>query len=145
MNIKQAKEEIIRTVRAYTAKDSSGCYKIPSSRQRPILLIGPPGIGKTAVMEQAARACGVGFVSYTITHHTRQSAINSHFFVKIFDNYIPKEENTDDDIDSRLENFDSENLHYSSEPSTNSSAEQTTEAVSETAAATADSNNGEQE
>ena len=71
--------------------------------------------------------------------------INSHFFVKIFDNYIPKEENTDDDIDSRLENFDSENLHYSSEPSTNSSAEQTTEAVSETAAATADSNNGEQE
>lgn len=75
MNIKQAKEEIIRTVRAYTAKDSSGCYKIPSSRQRPILLIGPPGIGKTAVMEQAARACGVGFVSYTITHHTRQSAI----------------------------------------------------------------------
>lgn len=71
--------------------------------------------------------------------------INSHFFVKIFDNYIPKEENTDDDIDSRLENFDNENLHYSSEPSTNSSAEQTTEAVSETAAATADSNNGEQE
>lgn len=75
MNIKQAKEEIIRTVRAYTAKDCCGCYKIPSSRQRPILLIGPPGIGKTAVMEQAARTCGVGFVAYTITHHTRQSAI----------------------------------------------------------------------
>lgn len=75
MNIKQAKDEIIRTVRAYTAKDNCGCYKIPTARQRPILLIGPPGVGKTAIMEQAAKACGVGFLSYTITHHTRQSAI----------------------------------------------------------------------
>ncbi|MCD8335969.1 MAG: MoxR family ATPase [Lachnospiraceae bacterium] len=48
---------------------------IPSLRQRPLLLIGPPGIGKTAVMEQAARICQVGFVSYTMTHHTRQSAL----------------------------------------------------------------------
>ena len=26
-------------------------------------------------MEQVARRCGVGLVAYTITHHTRQSAI----------------------------------------------------------------------
>ena len=37
--------------------------------------MGPPGIGKTQIMEQAARECGVALVAYTITHHTRQSAV----------------------------------------------------------------------
>ena len=75
MNIKEAKEEIVHTVRAYTAKDDFGNYEIGVTHQRPILLIGPPGIGKTAIMEQVARECGIGLVAYTITHHTRQSAI----------------------------------------------------------------------
>ena len=75
MNIKEAKEEIIHTVKAYTAKDEFGNYEIGMTHQRPVLLIGPPGIGKTAIMEQVARECGIGLVAYTITHHTRQSAI----------------------------------------------------------------------
>ena len=75
MNIREAKEEIIRTVNAYRRKDDAGAYEIPPEQQRPILLMGPPGIGKTAIMEQIASACGIGLVSYTITHHTRQSAI----------------------------------------------------------------------
>ena len=75
MNIKEAKEEIIHTVKAYTAKDEFGNYEIGTTHQRPVLLIGPPGIGKTAIMEQVARECGIGLVAYTITHHTRQSAI----------------------------------------------------------------------
>lgn len=75
MNIQEAKEEVIRTIRAYTAKDEHGRSRIPVLRQRPVLLIGPPGIGKTAIMEQAARECQVGLISYTITHHTRQSAV----------------------------------------------------------------------
>ena len=37
--------------------------------------MGPPGIGKTAIMEQVAEECEVGLVAYTITHHTRQSAV----------------------------------------------------------------------
>ena len=79
MNIKRAKEEIEHTVRAYLAKDALGEYAIPAIRQRPILLMGPPGIGKTQVMEQAARECGVALVAYTITHHTRQSAVGLPF------------------------------------------------------------------
>lgn len=75
MNIQEAKEEIVRTVRAYTAKDERGVYRIPAVKQRPVLLMGPPGIGKTAIMEQAAEECGVGLLAYTITHHTRQSAV----------------------------------------------------------------------
>ena len=75
MNIQRAKQEIIHTVRAYMAKDGCGSYRIPVQRQRPILLIGPPGIGKTEIVRQAAEECQVGFVAYTITHHTRQSAV----------------------------------------------------------------------
>lgn len=79
MNIKRAKQEIKDTVAAYLLKDEYGEYCIPSIRQRPILLMGPPGIGKTQIMEQAARECGINLVSYTITHHTRQSAIGLPF------------------------------------------------------------------
>ena len=44
MNIKRAKEEIEHTVKAYLAKDALGEYAIPAIRQRPILLMGPPGM-----------------------------------------------------------------------------------------------------
>lgn len=75
MNIQEAKEEIKKTIQAYTSRTESGTFRIPVKRQRPVLLIGPPGIGKTAIMEQIARECSLGLVSYTMTHHTRQSAI----------------------------------------------------------------------
>ena len=65
MNIQEAKTEICNTLRAYLAKDENGYYTYPLIRQRPLLLIGPPGIGKTAIMEQAAAECGVGLVAYT--------------------------------------------------------------------------------
>ncbi|MDY3282095.1 ATP-binding protein [Dysosmobacter sp.] len=79
MNIKQAKEEIQNTLRAYLARDELGNYRIPAIRQRPILLMGPPGVGKTQIMEQIAAETGVGLVAYTITHHTRQSAVGLPF------------------------------------------------------------------
>ena len=82
MNIKQAKQEILNTLKAYLTKDSLGNYLIPTVRQRPVLLMGPPGIGKTQIMEQIAAETGVGLVAYTITHHTRQSAIGLPFIEK---------------------------------------------------------------
>ena len=79
MNIKRAKEEIINSIESYLLKDEYGEYIIPIESQRPLLLIGPPGIGKTALMQQVATQCGIGLVAYTITHHTRQSAIGLPF------------------------------------------------------------------
>ena len=86
MNIKKAKEDIKNTVRAYLKKDNYGQYSIPSIRQRPVLLMGPPGIGKTQIMQQIAQECNIGLVAYTITHHTRQSAVGLPFIKeKTFD------------------------------------------------------------
>lgn len=82
MNIKRAKQEIKDSIQAYLLKNEYGEYEIPVIRQRPILLIGPPGIGKTQIMEQIAQECKIGLVSYTITHHTRQSAIGLPFISK---------------------------------------------------------------
>lgn len=82
MNIKEAKIEITNTLKAYFAKDDYGSYRIPPIRQRPILLMGPPGVGKTQIMEQIAQETGVGLVAYTITHHTRQSAVGLPFIEK---------------------------------------------------------------
>ncbi len=82
MNIKRAKQEIQNAIQAYLQKDEFGDYAIPAIRQRPILLMGPPGIGKTQIMEQIAGECDLALVSYTITHHTRQSAIGLPFISK---------------------------------------------------------------
>ena len=79
MNIRQAKAYITDTVRLYLKKDADGEYVIPVVRQRPIFLLGAPGIGKTAIMEQVAQETGVALVSYSMTHHTRQSALGLPF------------------------------------------------------------------
>ena len=79
MNIKQAKEQIQNAITAYFSKDEFGNYRIPIERQRPVFLMGPPGIGKTAIMEQIAQELGVALVSYSMTHHTRQSALGLPF------------------------------------------------------------------
>lgn len=82
MNIKRTKEEIKNTIEAYLKRDEYGAYEIPVIRQRPILLLGPPGIGKTQIMEQISRECKIALAAYTITHHTRQSAIGLPFISK---------------------------------------------------------------
>lgn len=82
MNIEQAKIQIKNATIAYFTKNSHGEYKIPIERQRPVFLVGPPGIGKTAIMEQIAAELNVGLVSYSMTHHTRQSALGLPFITK---------------------------------------------------------------
>ena len=82
MNISQAKEQIKNAMIAYFTKDDFGGYAIPIEKQRPVFMMGPPGIGKTAIMEQVAAELGVGLVSYSMSHHTRQSALGLPFISK---------------------------------------------------------------
>ena len=79
MNIKEAKEQIKNAMIAYFSKNSDGEYMVPIEKQRPVFLMGPPGIGKTAIMEQIASEMKVGLLSYSMTHHTRQSALGLPF------------------------------------------------------------------
>lgn len=88
MNIAEAKEQIKHAMIAYFTKDEFGNYKIPIEKQRPIMLMGPPGVGKTAIMEQIASELSVGLVSYSMTHHTRQSALGLPYITeKEFEGY----------------------------------------------------------
>ena len=82
MNIEEAKVQIQRAVSIYLAKDAYGNYRIPVEKQRPVFLLGAPGIGKTAIMEQIAREMDVALVSYSMTHHTRQSALGLPFITQ---------------------------------------------------------------
>ena len=90
MNIKQAKEQIQNAMKAYFTKDTFGNYLIPVERQRPIFLMGPPGIGKTAIMEQVASDLGqsalglpfiekktYGGVEYSVSEYTMSEIIAS--------------------------------------------------------------------
>ena len=79
MNITEAKDYIKDSIVTYLKKDEFGDYRIPVVRQRPIFLLGAPGIGKTAIMEQIASELGIALVSYSMTHHTRQSALGLPF------------------------------------------------------------------
>ena len=82
MNIRQAKEQIELAMRAYFSKDEYGRYCLPAEKQRPMFLMGPPGVGKTAVMAQIASELNVALLSYSMTHHTRQSALGLPFIVQ---------------------------------------------------------------
>ena len=75
VNIKKAKKQIRNAMELYLKEDRWGDPCIPESEQRPIVLMGPPGIGKTAIVSQLAEEMELAFVSYSMTHHTRQSAL----------------------------------------------------------------------
>ncbi|MCI6568195.1 MAG: AAA family ATPase [Dysosmobacter sp.] len=75
MNIREAIRQTELALRAYELRDAQGLPLIPLAAQRPIYLLGTPGVGKTEAAAEVARRLDVGLVSYTLTHHTRQSAL----------------------------------------------------------------------
>ena len=75
VNIQQAKEALAQTAELYFAKDAEGNWRLDRRRARPVCLMGPAGIGKTEIVRQVAEEQGLAFLSYSVTHHTRQSAI----------------------------------------------------------------------
>ena len=68
MNIKEAKEQIKNAMTAYFTKDEFGNYAVPVEKQRPVFLMGPPGIGKTAIMEQIAQELVPGVLLHDPPH-----------------------------------------------------------------------------
>ena len=77
MNIKEAKDQIKNAITAYLIKDEFGDYKISIEHQRPIFLLGAPGIGKTAIMEQIAQETGVFLTSLPETMSVKMSRFPS--------------------------------------------------------------------
>lgn len=75
VTIAQARRTLNQTARIYFARDRRGHYRMPRRRARPVCLMGPSGIGKTEIVRQTAQENGLAFLSYSITHHTRQSII----------------------------------------------------------------------
>lgn len=74
LTIEEAKQVLKDTVTLYLQKKGEH-YVLPQDKQRPVYLEGPAGIGKTEIVKQAAEEMGIGFVSYSMTHHNRQSAV----------------------------------------------------------------------
>ena len=75
VTIQQARKTLMQAVRIYFRKDRLGNYAMNRRRARPLCLLGPAGVGKTEIVRQVAEENGLAFLSYSITHHTRQSII----------------------------------------------------------------------
>lgn len=83
MDINDAKNLIRDTVRIYLAKNEYGEYLIPFMKQRPIYMVGAPGIGKSAIIEQVAKEFNIPVVSFSMTHLTRDNAIGMPVIRKV--------------------------------------------------------------
>ena len=54
VSIKKAKEMIKESVACYLQRDEEGNLLFPVKEQMPLELVGPPGVGKTEIVEQTA-------------------------------------------------------------------------------------------
>lgn len=73
--IAEAKRTISDGIRAYLHKDQSGNYILNEVNCIPFYLEGAPGIGKTEIVKQIADELHLGYVSFSLVHHTRNSLI----------------------------------------------------------------------
>ena len=83
VSIKKAKEMIKESVACYLQRDEEGNLLFPVKEQMPLELVGPPGVGKTEIVEQTANELGIGFVSVSLAHHVRQTALGLPEIVEI--------------------------------------------------------------
>lgn len=72
VTVEMAKNNLIQIGTTYLDR-VDGELLIPFERQRPVILLGPAGVGKTDLAKQVAEALDIGFVAYSLPHHTRQS------------------------------------------------------------------------
>jgi len=70
-----AKEQAKNVVREYLYKDEKGCYVMNERNRQPLYLEGPPGIGKTEIVGQICEELGIGYVSASLVHMTRNTLL----------------------------------------------------------------------
>ena len=73
--ITEAKGHTKNVVREYFYKDAEGRYVMNERNRQPIYLEGPPGIGKTEIVGQVCEELGIGYVSASLVHMTRNSLL----------------------------------------------------------------------
>jgi hypothetical protein len=71
----EVKQAVKDAVRGYLLKSADGNYIYKEVNRLPIYLEGSPGLGKTEIAKQVAEELQIGFVSSSLTHHTRQSVL----------------------------------------------------------------------
>lgn len=74
-SILKAKKTIKDGIKTYLEKDESGNYLMDEVNCLPFYLEGAPGIGKTQIVGQIAEEMGLGYVSFSLVHHTRNSLL----------------------------------------------------------------------
>lgn len=74
-SINEAKKALKTGIKGYLAKNESGEYFMNEVNRLPFYLEGNPGIGKTQMVGQVAQELGIGFVSFSITHHSRNTVL----------------------------------------------------------------------
>ena len=75
MGIRETKRMIKTGIKAYLTKDEKGDYIISELNRLPFFMVGLPGIGKTAIVQQIAEELNIGYVSFSLTHHTRSTLL----------------------------------------------------------------------
>lgn len=75
VSIKEARRQLMMAVKAYISRDEQGNYRMEEAGRLPVYLLGKPGIGKTEIVSSVAEELGIGFVSFSLTHHTRNSLL----------------------------------------------------------------------
>lgn len=73
--IQKAKEAVLNGIKGYLLKDENGNYVMREVNRLPFYLEGEPGIGKTEIVKQIADELSVGYVSFSLVHHTRNSLL----------------------------------------------------------------------